>query len=169
MTASTIALLPPPPPPLEIVMDGVPDGSIPDDGTPDDGVPEAEVPDGAPFGDRDVAFSVLVALSAGDGVELGVCDALAESGVELGVRVALAGAAGHMFVVDSWLNSQPPGAQRAPIAGPDTCPLTHRCALEAVVHQPHEVGSRKGSARPLMTQKSHVASRGHLSSGSPAQ
>ncbi len=90
-------------------------------------------------------------------------------GVALGERDVEGGSGGHSEGGSSWENSQPPARQRAPDAGPEICPLAQRCVPAAVLHQPHEVGSTPGLARPEMRQSEQVVKGGHLSAGSPAQ
>ncbi len=142
------AAAPPPAPAL--------DATALDGALPGDGVGEPEALAGAPADGVGEPEALAAAAPAADGVLLGDRD-------------ADAGAAGHTAGVFSCENSQLPGAQRAPMAGPACCPLTQRCAPVPVVHQPQLVMSPKGSARPSTRHVAHVASRGHLSSGSPAQ
>ena len=145
---------PPPPPPPLLLFVGV--GLLPTLAETDDEVPTECVPDGVTDGVAAVPLAVRDALGERIGVPLSVLD-------------ALGGGAGHMSGVLSCEKSHPPGAHRAPMAGPDICPLTHRCAPAPDVHQPQLVGSVNGSARPSAMHVSHVASGGHLSDGSPGQ
>ena len=110
-----------------------------------------------------VGAALGVALSEeGDGEGVGLGEGQAEDEAE-------GGSAGHCAGTSNCANSHPPARQRAPTAGPEICPEAQRCAPAASVHQPQEVGSIPGSARPAVRHWVQLGRGGHLSAGSPAQ